>query len=85
MMYGYFKDAHEAKRFLDWKVQKSFKVFSQTTKTDAGGNAIEYQAELVPESGHPNAELMWVLGAAVHWIQARNLEDAVELKREYKR
>jgi hypothetical protein len=83
--YGDFIKPEEAKRFLDWKANKSFKVLSQSTKTDPNGKSIEYRMELVPESDRADVELMWVVGVAVHWIHARTLQDAVELERQYRK
>ena len=85
LMYGYFKGADEAERFLEWNVKKSFKVLSQTTKTDPNGNPIEYRAELVPQWDHSLTEVMWVVGEKVRWIFARNPDDAHELEKQYRR
>ena len=79
-MYGYFKDAAEAKRFLDWHAQNAFKVASLETKTVTDGRAIEYRAELVPEQDHSSIEVMWVVGDAAKWILAKDRDEVLELE-----
>jgi hypothetical protein len=83
--YDDFTKPEEAKRFLDWNADKSFKVLSRSTKTHADSKQIEYRAELVPEWDHSDVEVMWVVGVAVHWIDAPTLEDALELERQYRK
>ena len=80
LMYGDFKNTDEARRFLEWNAQKCFKVLSQETGKDAGGNAIEYPAELIPEWDHRSIEVMWVVGSMARWILAKNRPDALELE-----
>jgi TonB family protein len=84
VMYGFFKDADEAKRFLDWHARNAFKITSQETKTDMGGKAIEYRSELILEPEHSSIEVMWVAGNVARWITARDHEDALELERYYR-
>ena len=84
-MYGDFKDADEARRFLEWNVQKAFKVLSQETKTEASGKPMEYRAELIPEWDHSSIEVMWVVGDTTRWILARYRDDALQLEKYYKR
>jgi hypothetical protein len=83
VIYDDFQKPDEAKRFFDWKVGRSFKVLSQTTKADPKGNTVEYRAESVPASDHSSIEVMWVVGVSVHVISAQNLADALELERQY--
>ena len=85
VMYGHFKVAEEAKRFLDWHAGNAFKIASQETKTDVDGKAVEYRAELIPEQEHPSIEVMWVVGDAARWIIAKDRAEALELERYYRR
>jgi len=84
-MYGFFKDAEEAKRFMDWRAGNAFKITSQETKTDKGGKAIEYRSELILDPEHSSIGVMWVGGNAARWIIAKDREDALELERYYRR
>ena len=84
VIYDDFETREEAKRFFDWKVERSFRVLSKTAKTDPNGNA-EYRAELTPELNHQGVELMWVVGRSVHVVRADNLEDASEFEQWYRR
>jgi hypothetical protein len=63
--YDDFNKPEEAKRFLDWKVDKGFKVLSQSTNRNADGKSTEYRVELVPQSGRTDVEVMWVVGVTV--------------------
>lgn len=83
--YDDFDKPEEAKRFLDWKAAKAFKVLSQSTKRDTDGKPIEYRVELVPESDRSDVEVMWVVGVAVHWIHARTVDDALVLEKLYRK
>ena len=83
--YDDFTEPEQAKRFLDWKTNKAFKVLSRSTKTNADGKPMEYRAEFVPEWDHSRVDVMWVVGTAVHWINAYHLEDARELERQYRK
>ena len=83
--YDDFDKPEEAKRFLDWKAAKAFKVLSQSTKRDTDGKPIEYRVELVPESDRSDVEVMWVVGVAVHWIYARTVDDALVLEKLYRK
>jgi hypothetical protein len=85
LMYGDFKDADEARRFLEWNAQKAFKVLSQETKTDGSGKPIEYRAELIPEWDHSSIEVMWAVGGTARWILTRHRDDALELEKYYRR
>ena len=85
MMYDDFQNTEDARRFLDWKVGRSFKVISQSTKTSPNSKAIEYHAELVPGADNADVDVIWIVGAAVHWIHARALEDALDFEKQYRR
>jgi hypothetical protein len=85
LTYGDFKDADEARRFLEWNAQKAFKVLSQETKIDGRRKPIEYRAELIPEWDHSSIEVMWVVGDTARWILARHRDDALELEKYYRR
>jgi len=82
---GDFKDADEAKRFLEWSAQKAFKVLRQYTKRDRSGKPIEYRVGLIPEWDHSSVEVMSAIGSTARWIVARNREDALELEKYYRR
>jgi hypothetical protein len=82
--YDDFNKPEEAKRFLDWKAAKAFKVLSQSTKKDTDGKPIKYRVELVPASDRSDVEVMWVVGVAVHWISARTLDDALAFEKLYR-
>jgi hypothetical protein len=73
----------DAKRFLDWKSGKAFKVLAINENRDADGKPIKYRVELVPESDRSNVEVMWVVGVTVHWINARTLDDALAFEKLY--
>ena len=81
-----FANPDEAKRFFDWKAGKASQVFWRFTQTDAGGKPIEYRyrAEFAPRRKRRYMEVMWVVGAAVRWIDSANLEEAVELEGQYR-
>jgi hypothetical protein len=85
VLYGDFKDADESKRFLEWNIQRAFKVLSQETKTEASRKPMEYRAELIPEWDHSSIEVMWVVGDTTRWILARYRDDALQLEKYYKR
>jgi len=82
--YDDFNKPEEAKRFLDWKADKAFKVLSKSTKRDVDDKPIEYRVELVPDSDRSDVEVVWVVGVAVHWIHARTLDYALVLEKLYR-
>jgi hypothetical protein len=81
--YDDFDRPEDGKRFLDWKAANAFKVLSQSTKRNARGKPVKYRVELIPESDRSNVEVMWVVGAAVHWISARTLDGALAFEKLY--
>jgi hypothetical protein len=83
VLYADFKNAKEAKRFLDWKVERAFKVLSAATNTYPNETTTEYRAEVVPESDHSGVEVMWVVGVTIHMIRAQKLADALELEKSH--
>ena len=85
VFYDDFRKPEEAKRFFDWRMDKSFKVLSRSTKTSAHGERTEYRAEFVPNWSHSDTEVMWVIGTSVHWIDAHIVDDALALERQYRR
>jgi len=84
VIYDDFQTHDEAKRFFDWKVERSFRVRSKTAKTDPNGNCVECRAELVSAPNDQSVEVMWVVGRSVHVISANNLDDALEFERWYR-
>jgi len=86
LYYGVFANPDEAKRFFDWKANKASQVMWRDTQADALGKPIEYRyrAEFAPQQKPRFAEVMWVVGGAVHWIDSADLEDAVELEGQYR-
>jgi hypothetical protein len=84
--YDDFATPDEAKRFFDWKADNASQVLWRSTQTGVGGKPIEYRyrAEFSPHRKRRYVEVMWVVGAAVHWIESANLEDAVELEGQYR-
>ena len=82
--YDDFAKPDEAKRFFDWKAGKASQVLLRSMQTDADGKPVEYRAEFVPERKRRYVEVMWVVGVAVHWIGASNLDDALELEWQYR-
>jgi len=78
-----FDKPEDAKRFLDWKTGKAFKVLSQLTKKAADGKPVQYRVELFPESDRSEVEVMWVVGVTVHWVEARTLDDALTFEKLY--
>lgn len=81
-----FANPDDAKRFFDWKAHKASQVLWQYTQTDAGGKPIgyRYRAELAPQRRRRYVEVMWVVGAAVQWIDSADLEYALELEGQYR-
>jgi len=84
--YDDFATPDEAKRFFDWKAQRASQVLWRDTKTDADGKPVgyRYRAESAPHGKRRDMEVMWVLGAAVHWIDAADLREAIELEGQYR-
>lgn len=84
--YDDFASPDEAKRFFDWKAHKASQVLWRDTQTDAEGKPIayRYRAEFSPHLKRHYVEVMWVVGAAVHWIESAKLEDAIELEGQYR-
>jgi hypothetical protein len=86
LYYDDFANADEAKRFFDWKAHKASQVLWRDTQTDADGKPIAYRysAEFAPRAGRRYGEVMWVVGATVHWIDSADLAEADELEGQYR-
>jgi hypothetical protein len=84
--YDDFANPDEAKRFFDWKAHKASQVLWRDTQRDADGKpvAYRYRAELVPQRKRHYVEVMWVVGATVHWIDSADLHEAIELEGQYR-
>lgn len=84
--YDNFATPDEAKRFFDWKAQKASQVLWRDTETDADGKPVghRYRAEFAPQGKQRYMEVMWVVGASVHWIDAADLHEAIELEGQYR-
>ena len=84
--YDDFAKSDEAKRFFDWKAHKASQVLWRDTQTDADGKPIayRYRAEYAPHGEQRYMEVMWVVGASVHWIDAADLHEAIELEGQYR-
>lgn len=84
--YDDFVNPDEAKRFFDWKARKASQILWRDTQTDADGNPIEYRysAEFASRGKRRSVEVMWVVGATVHWIDSADLAEADELEGQYR-
>ena len=84
--YDDFADPDEAKRFFDWKARKASQVLWRDSQTDADAKpfAYRYRAEFSPQGPRHYVEVMWVGGAAVHWIDSADLREAIELEGQYR-
>jgi hypothetical protein len=81
-----FGNADEAKRFFDWKAHKASQVLWRSTQTDGDGKPIgyRYRAEVAPQRKRRYLEFMWVVGAAVQWIDSADLDEALDLEGQYR-
>ena len=84
--YDDFATSDEAKRFFEWKAQKASQVLWRDTETDADGKPVgyRYRAEFAPHGERRYIEVMWVVGTTVHWIDAADLHEAIELEGQYR-
>jgi hypothetical protein len=81
-----FANPDEAKRFFDWKAHKASQVLWRSTQTDGDGKPIgyRYRAEVAPQRKRRHLEFMWVVGAAVQWIDSADLDEALDLEGQYR-
>jgi hypothetical protein len=84
--YDDFASPDEAKQFFNWKAHEASQVLWRDTQTDADGKPIayRYRAEFSPHRRRHYVEVMWVVGAAVHWIESADVKDALELEGQYR-
>jgi hypothetical protein len=78
---GEFRSPEEAKRYLDWKAARSFKILSQGFKTDRRGKNVGYRVEVLLDADHKEPTVMWTNGAMFYQIIAKSLADAEELEK----
>jgi hypothetical protein len=78
---GQFPTPEEAKRYLDWKVARYFKILSRGIKTNRRGEKVGYRVEVLVAADHKDSAVMWTNGAMFYQIIAKSLADAEELEK----